>query len=199
MAVREVTDAAGVRWRIWAVDPEELHPTTRNEAFAAALTDGWLVFERVDRQEKRRLTPIPLGWDGWSEAELRTVLEQAPSVTRRFADGGAPSEATAAEHLAYGATARQSGARSFRFPGGRFWTASLFDPPGGGSRVLRFMAGARVVDLDDWPADWSTFNDDQLSTLLRQTERRPARGRAAAAGSDAPTPTPSRRHGDRGS
>ena len=61
--------------------------------------------------------------------------------------------------------------RTFRFPNGRFWSvaewASVASGPTGGARtVLRFSAGARSLDLADWPREWRTLSDSQLAELL---------------------------------
>jgi hypothetical protein len=45
------------------------------------LESGWLCFERGE--EKRRLTPIPQGWDDAPDAELELLFESARPVTRR--------------------------------------------------------------------------------------------------------------------
>jgi hypothetical protein len=45
------------------------------------LTKGWLVFERVG--EKRRLIPIPAGWQTLSEQELDGLRQQATVVRTR--------------------------------------------------------------------------------------------------------------------
>lgn len=45
------------------------------------LEAGWLCFERGD--EKRRLSPIPAGWDEASDEELEALFQQARPVTRR--------------------------------------------------------------------------------------------------------------------
>ena len=45
------------------------------------LEAGWLCFERGE--EKRRLTPIPVGWDEAPDRELETLFEGARPVTRR--------------------------------------------------------------------------------------------------------------------
>lgn len=45
---------------------------------------GWLTFESVG--EKRRLIPIPGGWEDSSNAELRVMCEQAKKIAK--IDGG---------------------------------------------------------------------------------------------------------------
>jgi hypothetical protein len=58
--------------------------------------------------------------------------------------------------------------RTFRYPGGRYWTVCvdmhLLD---GGPPTLRFTAGARIIELATWPAEWADFTDGQLIDLLR--------------------------------
>lgn len=45
------------------------------------LGSGWLCFERGE--EKRRLTPIPAGWEAAPDRELEVLFDQARPVTRR--------------------------------------------------------------------------------------------------------------------
>ena len=40
------------------------------------------------------------------------------------------------------------------------------------STVLRFTAGAREIDLHDWPKDWVDCTDEQLVELLRKAAPR---------------------------
>ena len=59
--------------------------------------------------------------------------------------------------------------RTFTSPSGRRWTAVLAAASGsrGPAVVLRFSSGEVVFDLEDWPADWETFSDEDLVLLLR--------------------------------
>ena len=59
--------------------------------------------------------------------------------------------------------------RTFTSPSGRQWTAALAAASGirGHAVVLRFTSGDVVFDLEQWPADWETFSDDDLVLLLR--------------------------------
>jgi hypothetical protein len=45
------------------------------------LESGWLCFERGN--EKRRLTPVPAGWDDAPDHELESLFDSARPVTRR--------------------------------------------------------------------------------------------------------------------
>lgn len=83
MAFREFTDTDGARWKAWDVTADQIHPKTKAEDYMHDLADGWLVFERADGEEKRRLCPYPDGWDAASDEELLAMFEQADRVKRR--------------------------------------------------------------------------------------------------------------------
>jgi hypothetical protein len=51
-------DAAGTRWRVWHVET----PTARAHLMDASYRNGWLVFEREDGSERRRLSQVPEDW-----------------------------------------------------------------------------------------------------------------------------------------
>lgn len=56
----------------------------RQSPLAAGVKDGWLTFE--SGEERRRLSPIPEGWEAASEAELERYRESAREVRPRMAD-----------------------------------------------------------------------------------------------------------------
>jgi hypothetical protein len=172
MAVREFLDESGRGWRVWPVTPESLHPATKIEEYVDDIYHtGWLVFETVSGDEKRRLGRYPRQWASASDAELRVLLAGADRVQGR---GAGPQPA-----------------RTFRYPGGRYWTVDLIvHREDGDRRALRFTAGARIIELGAWPAGWADFTDEQLVDLLRWAAPRSDIG-APAAG------TPRRRWDDR--
>lgn len=58
--------------------------------------------------------------------------------------------------------------RTFRYPGGRYWTVCLdMHLQDGAPPALRFTAGARNIELATWPEDWVDYSDAQLVDLLR--------------------------------
>ena len=62
--------------------------------------------------------------------------------------------------------------RSFRYPNGRLWSVCVVRrPEGGGAPLLRFSAGARHLDLHDWPADWAECSPERLVALVRSIPR----------------------------
>ena len=74
MALREFTDRAGRAWSVWEMIPERMHERMRNTLGAFEI--GWLVFESSGG-EKRRLSPIPEGWEDAPAPELEALCERA--------------------------------------------------------------------------------------------------------------------------
>jgi hypothetical protein len=84
--LRAFTDSTGVEWRVWDILPisgpleagaDVLSGSLKNTAFA----NGWLCFESDN--EKRRLAPIPLGWESSESSMLDHWRQQAAPVTTR--------------------------------------------------------------------------------------------------------------------
>lgn len=115
MGLRNFRDNRGSEWRVWDVIPYRLQygqserrradrrrgnghgysgPERRRSEdrrghkaalFTPGLESGWLCFE--SGEEKRRLTPIPPGWDQAAEKNLEELLERSASVGRRRIGG----------------------------------------------------------------------------------------------------------------
>ncbi|HET6765369.1 MAG TPA: hypothetical protein VFH27_16900 [Longimicrobiaceae bacterium] len=98
MALREFRDSQGMPWRVWDIEPyhlvarpswgdDEAGGTADEErGFArfrsgGTLNEGWLCFESDGA--KRRLAPVPEGWQALEEAELERLLHGAQRVRRR--------------------------------------------------------------------------------------------------------------------
>ncbi len=84
MSLREFDGPGGHRWKAWDVAAGQIHPKTRAEDYMRDLAEGWIVFERVDGVEKRRLCPYPADWQGWSDAEVAVLCDQAEVVKKRL-------------------------------------------------------------------------------------------------------------------
>jgi hypothetical protein len=176
MALRDFTDRAGRAWRVWDVTADAIHPATRGEDYMRDYLDGWLAFESADGLAKCRLTPIPPGWTTATVAQLEQWLHQAEMVRGERSSGAyGRASAEVAANPRIPADIRQP-VRTFRFPGGRFWTvtecpASTATGPDETEprRVLRFMSGSRALDLTSWPEDWVSRSDADLADLLTQS------------------------------
>lgn len=190
MAVREFRDETGTLWRVWCITPEAIHPVTRAEDYLADCYQlGWLVFETKAGDQKRRLCPYPADWDSASEESLAGYLRQSEAVpSRKLARGrrleGDISMTTTlspapAPHEAEDQTTERADltdltvVRTFRYPGGRVWSAAIAPHSDIAiGPVLRFTAGARSLDLTQWPRDWPDLPDDGLIDLLRHAGER---------------------------
>src|SRR3954469_22062285 len=51
-------DSSGTRWRVWHVET----PMARAHLMDASFRNGWLVFEKEDASERRRLAQVPEDW-----------------------------------------------------------------------------------------------------------------------------------------
>jgi len=150
MALRELRDRHGEEWRVWDNRPESVHPMMRDSRSMRGFSDGWLVFESADGRTRLRLAPIPARWPDVDERELRMWLESAREV------------------------------RTFRYPGGRFWTVEeCARPEGNADRVLRFTTGAHSLDRPTWPRDWRRYSEEQLAELLATSFPRAGGGPAS--------------------
>lgn len=208
VAVREFRDSNGRDWRAWEVTPDAINPRTKEEDFLADLYyTGWIVFETKSEADKRRLYPVPKKWDELPDPELEILLNKAERVPKRKmaaekresgAQAAASMDRTAnlIEQATDGRTSSKRIAseanpdvtdlgvlRSFRYPGGRIWAVCLAQSGEDGAPVLRFSAGTRIIELEDWPKDWPDLPDEGLAELLRRAAPRAAHDEPAA---DAP-------------
>ena len=210
MGSRQFTDEAGRVWVAWNVNP-----VPRRGRPAA---EGWIVFETADGREKRRLLASPEGWDEMAETELHIMLASAAAARpskltfepARSGDprGAGPSMAgaspaaiaappptatlSAPQHATDPSAAMPAErvVRSFRYPNGRLWSVCVVRrPEGGGAPLLRFSAGARHLDLHDWPEDWVACTEARLVELVRSIPRPAQPG-------PHPIDRPRRRHDD---
>jgi hypothetical protein len=81
MAVRDLVDENGVKWKVWSVSKSSIHPKTAAEDFLGDYADGWLCFE-CDNQ-RRRLARFPRDWDKRPDDELVRLLKSAMIVQPR--------------------------------------------------------------------------------------------------------------------
>ncbi len=77
--MRTFSDSTGTEWTVYEVKKRG-GTTERWSYLPDEFGDGWLCFE--SDLTKRRLTPIPERWRGYSDVELANLLERASAVTR---------------------------------------------------------------------------------------------------------------------
>ena len=76
MGLLNFTDTEGVRWRVWQVDT----PAARAHLMDPSYRSGWLVFEREDGRERRRLSGFPDDWLSLTPLRLEQLCESAVPV-----------------------------------------------------------------------------------------------------------------------
>ena len=72
-------DSAGVSWRVWTTRPA--NPRTVVEE----LRDGWLTFDSAE--DRRRIAPIPKGWESFTDERLELACRAALSVRKSDPSG----------------------------------------------------------------------------------------------------------------
>jgi hypothetical protein len=75
MSYREVRDERGRLWQVW-----NTVPTSVAGALAEGFAAGWLTFECDS--EKRRMAPVPEGWEETPDERLLSLLARAQPVHR---------------------------------------------------------------------------------------------------------------------
>lgn len=85
MPYREITDQEGRAWRVWDTYPGRFG---RAGIVSDVLATGWLTFESPG--EKRRLAPVPEGWEDQDPGGLLLLLAEAECTGREgpAAEGG---------------------------------------------------------------------------------------------------------------
>jgi hypothetical protein len=81
--LRGFTDSTGVEWRVWEVLPNTGSEKSNAELSRSSLKDtafanGWLCFESSEK--KRRLAPIPHGWEFREARYLQELRDSAIPV-----------------------------------------------------------------------------------------------------------------------
>ena len=76
MGLIEFADNGGVRWRVWHVDT----PPSRAHLMDPKFRNGWLVFEREDGTDRRRLSQVPDDWASLSRERLALLCATAAPV-----------------------------------------------------------------------------------------------------------------------
>jgi hypothetical protein len=81
MPLREFVDEGGKAWLAWSTVPRS------GANVRARYAEGWLSFQGGGGEDRRRLAPLPEGWEHASDDELRAYLRSA----RPTGAGASPS------------------------------------------------------------------------------------------------------------
>jgi len=81
MAIREFTDSAGIAWRVWSTTPRA------GAVYGESYQAGWLTFESAG--VRKRLVPIPVGWEEAAPERLELMCQVA-EVVRRASGASSP-------------------------------------------------------------------------------------------------------------
>jgi hypothetical protein len=88
-ALREFTDRDGKAWRVWSVTPSQSRASKR-ESSLGEFEQGWLAFETLDENARKRLPHYPANWLTMSEAKLQELLGLAVEAPTRRAEPRRP-------------------------------------------------------------------------------------------------------------
>ena len=82
--VREFKDHAGKEWRVWQVRPRSAGRANA-ERYLGEYFKGWLAFELLGGDQRKRLSNFPEDWLRISDEELDRLLRRAADVPQRKA------------------------------------------------------------------------------------------------------------------
>ena len=92
-AIREFTDRDGKAWRVWSVTPGQSRASKR-ESSLGEFEQGWLAFETLDENARKRLPHYPANWLTMSEAKLQELLGLALEAPTRRSEPRRPDPGT---------------------------------------------------------------------------------------------------------
>ncbi|HEY2376113.1 MAG TPA: hypothetical protein VGH98_09080 [Gemmatimonadaceae bacterium] len=81
--VREFRDAEGQLWRAWPVTPGLARRSRTAERYLGEFHKGWICFEALESNARRRLPKQPERWTELKEPELCQLLDQAINAPER--------------------------------------------------------------------------------------------------------------------
>jgi hypothetical protein len=81
--VREFRTASGSEWRVWEVRPGAGGRPRKLELYPADYAQGWLAFELLQGERRKRLPKFAPEWTTSSDSDLEQLLDQAVEVPKR--------------------------------------------------------------------------------------------------------------------
>jgi hypothetical protein len=81
--VREFRTASGSEWRVWEVRPGAGGRPRKLELYPVDYIQGWLAFEALQGERRKRLPKFAPEWGNAADADLEHLLDQAVDVPKR--------------------------------------------------------------------------------------------------------------------
>jgi hypothetical protein len=81
--VREFRTRSGSEWRVWEVRPGAGGRERRPELYPVDYLEGWLAFELLQGERRKRLPKFAAEWSRGPDTDLEQLLEQAVDVPKR--------------------------------------------------------------------------------------------------------------------
>jgi hypothetical protein len=81
--VREFRTASGSEWRVWEVRPGAGGRPRKIELYPVDYIHGWLAFELLQGEQRKRLPKFAPEWSNAADADLERLLDQAVDVPQR--------------------------------------------------------------------------------------------------------------------
>jgi hypothetical protein len=81
--VREFRDSEGQLWRAWPVTPGQARPGRTAERYLGDFHKGWICFEALEGNARRRLPRQPVDWTELREPDLCQLLGEAINAPQR--------------------------------------------------------------------------------------------------------------------
>ena len=88
-AIREFVDRDGRTWRVWPVTPS-LSRTSKRESTLGEFEHGWLAFETLEEDARKRLPHYPPEWVSMTDVQLQDLLARAVEAPTRRAEPRSP-------------------------------------------------------------------------------------------------------------
>ena len=89
--LREFVDAVGKEWRVWEVKPGSSGRRINPERYLGEYVKGWLTFECLRDEVRKRLPNPPPDWFGMADADLDRLLPRAIDVPKRTPKASGPA------------------------------------------------------------------------------------------------------------
>ena len=83
LKMREFRDSEGQLWRAWPVTPEHARPGRAAERYLGEFYKGWICFEALEGNARRRLPRQPTDWTELREPDLCQLLAEAINAPQR--------------------------------------------------------------------------------------------------------------------